>query len=214
MTRFLFILVMATLCTPSFAQKDMPANAPNLSQINTVWAKSEAHYPLKKGFYKDYEEFLTNSPSEQRNFTLVEKTKSQERKDNDICAVNFDLDEGEDKLGHLWGFCDGNAAYVKVSPLEGKFWKISYIGPYSYFVHVFQVRTLSSAIVGSAMGTREFSIINSHGKMVVVTENYMRKILGKCPGLAEEYSADDKPKTEELKRAYLHRVNEYLALHP
>ena len=63
MTRFLFLLALATLSTPSFAQKDKPANAPSLSEINAVWAKTASHFPLKKGFYKNYEEFLTNSPS-------------------------------------------------------------------------------------------------------------------------------------------------------
>ncbi len=214
MIKLFAVFSMFLFSFTGYAQKDSSNPGINTSEVNKIWKESKSRFPLKRGFYKSYEEYLNNAPSEQRAFTLKDKTKSQERKDKDICAVDYNLDEGQEKLGKVWGFCDGNAVYIKVSPLEGKYWKISHIGPYSFFVHVYQVRTLAGIIAAGAMGTREFSIINSHGKMIYATTNYMKKILGKCPGLAEAYSAEADMKDEEVKKAYLRRANEYFALNP
>ncbi len=208
MRSLLFILFTLFIVTAS-AQTDN-SDTLEVSEITPAWKNLPDHAPLKRGFYKTYGEFLTNSPSQQRNFTLVDKTKSDKRKGKGICAVNYHLADGEEKVGHVWGFCDGNAVYFRANRAEGKYWKLDYIGPYSFFVHVAQVRSLATALVAGAIGTREFSVVNSSGKMVEAIRGYMKKILKQCPGLDEEYDKEKDKGDEEVKIKYLIRLNEYL----
>jgi hypothetical protein len=206
--KYLSFFIMLFSLNNGYAQT---TDSINVSEVNVVWKARPNMYPLKRGFYKTYAEFLENAPSIQRTFTLVEKTKSEERKARGICAVNFDIKEGEDKVGRIWGFCDGNAVYAKVNRLEGKYWKLEYIGPHSYFIHVSQVRSLGTLIAASALGTREFSFIANDGKMVQIFTSGLKRLLKQCPGLDEEFESDPNKKDEEVKKKYLRRLNEYLA---
>lgn len=206
----LFIILLLLFSFSSFAQTDS-VETQNVSEVNTVWKSKPGKFPLKRGFYKSYEEYLSNSPSVQRNFTMIDKTKSAKKKANGICAVDFDIAEGEEKVGKVWGFCDGTAVYIKASPIENRYWKIDYIAPYSYFVHLFQPRTPAAFLAAGAMGTREFSVVNSHGKMIFVTENYLKKLLKDTPELLAAYKNEKDRKNEEVKKKYLQQLNDILA---
>jgi hypothetical protein len=206
--KYLLFIVMLFSLGNVYAQT---TDSINVSEVNAVWKAKSNMYPLKRGFYKTYAEFLRNEPSIERTFTLIEKTKSEDRKLRGICAVNFDIKEGEDKVGRIWGFCDGNAVYAKVAKMEGKYWKLEYIGPHSYFIHVAQVRSFTMLLVASAIGTREFSYFADDGKMVQIFARGLKKLFKQCPGLDVEFENDVNKKDEEVQKKYLRRLNEYLA---
>jgi hypothetical protein len=99
---------------------------------------------LKKGFYKNYKEFINNSPSVIKNFTVVSLSKK-----NDTIKTRFDyhledtlqntsdisIDDSMPRIKHAWGFCDGHTVYADYSPsiFTKKFWKVIFIEKSVYY---------------------------------------------------------------------------------
>ena len=193
----------------TFGQSDTIRNT---SEVNAIWKADSIHYPLKKGFYKTYEEFLANAPSLQREFYINLKSSPEKLKQGTY-AVSFDLAPGQPKVGKIWGFCDGIAVYAKASRVEAWYWKVEYIGPYSFFIHYHQPRSISDLVLAGTPVARELTFINKKGHGQYVFENTMRELCGKVPGLLEEFDLELKT-DEPVRRTYLQKLNEYLAVHP
>ncbi len=205
----LFLLLLSS--SVALAQDDAPA----VSEINAVWKKDGMHYPLKKGFYKNYDEFLNNAPSVQREFTIKEKTKSEKQKEKGIGKVNFKLDDDEGRIGKFWGFSDGQSVYVKMV-LSSNYWRLDYVGPNGYFGYKEPVRSMGSLIVAATKvdDMMDLMVIRPTGKPFNTTVNEMTRILKRAPGLAEEYNNSDSPRSDKTKKEFLRRLNEYVASHP
>lgn len=77
---------------------------------------------LKKGIYKTFDEFRSNSPSIPLDYEII--------KVNDI-AFQLKIDkEKTDYYGAIWGFCDGKKVYINLDfDMSGR----SRFRPYSYF---------------------------------------------------------------------------------
>ena len=69
---------------------------------------------LKKGFYKDYNEYLNNSPSIIRDFTI--QFVPRDEFDSTIIGAKCILIDTSEKLPLTWGFSDGMHAYVTMIP--------------------------------------------------------------------------------------------------
>lgn len=177
--------------------------------INIDNSLNKSGFELKKRFYKNYREFLDNSPSIIREFTVVQKSSPREILESGVCAAHYKLGDNQEKVGSFWGFSDGNAVYFKFLLLDFKYWKLDCIGPYSFFVYQNQSRSIGSLIYSAAV-PRSVYIINKKGKGHEATVNYLKKIFAKVPSLLEEYDNDPKKGNYLRKRDYLLRFNAML----
>jgi hypothetical protein len=92
---------------------------------------------LKKGVYKNSEEFKFNRPSLQIPLKVEEKHKMGIF----TYLVRYNVDSFKLKKGEFWGFCDGENVYVNRDPKsrpDGKIWfeKIINIDRVCYFKQV------------------------------------------------------------------------------
>ena len=111
--KYLFSLLLLSISHYSFAQIDT-TKIYNCKQF-------------KKGFYKSYNEFITNSPSITYDFTL--KHLSKHPNDTLDTRVDYTLIDSSKRTHHVWGFCDGTDVYVKY---DANFWKL-HAGRYPFF---------------------------------------------------------------------------------
>ena len=57
---------------------------------------------LKKGFYKTYEEFISNSPSVKEPFTILPLAKNNT--DTTTIGATYKLADSTKNIKHIWGF--------------------------------------------------------------------------------------------------------------
>jgi hypothetical protein len=88
---------------------------------------------LVRGLYKNYQEFLYNSPSYKTQFTALAKVVN--KKDSSIMAARPAFPKGEKTPMDIWGFCTGDEVFVKYNGMSSEtyYWKLESIGAYSYF---------------------------------------------------------------------------------
>ncbi len=71
---------------------------------------------FRKGVYRTFEEFRTNSPSITSNYYIEERTGAQEywlNKDNKkVRILNEHSGKYEKEEDYIWGYCDGDNIYV------------------------------------------------------------------------------------------------------
>lgn len=104
---------------------------------------------FKKGFYKSYNEFITNSPSITYDFTL--KHLSKHPNDTLDTRVDYTLLDSSKHTGHVWGFCDGRDVYIKynTSTIASTFLKLN-VGRYPFFS--FEDRSSSTVVLLPGFG--------------------------------------------------------------
>ena len=95
-------------------------------QINKILAR-------KRGVYKTYEEYLSDSPSVDAQFTL---TPMQISKKSTLIA-EADVDYKGKRPKKIWGVCDGEYVYIRV--MVGQFFKNHYFrlqcdGPFAIYI--------------------------------------------------------------------------------
>ncbi|WP_143308727.1 hypothetical protein [Chitinophaga vietnamensis] len=75
---------------------------------------------LKKGLYKTFREFQTNSPSEEGDLVIKERSAAAQiyllANRNEL--VIRDASGQEHKVKNYWGFCDGKNVYIKDNGLN------------------------------------------------------------------------------------------------
>ena len=99
----------------------------------TDTAKIYNRAELKPGFYKDYQEYIDNSPSITVPVDITYIAIS--RNDSTIIGATYKTKDGSKIAGHLWGFCDGKDVYIEYSPslFATKFWRLESLGPHPFF---------------------------------------------------------------------------------
>jgi hypothetical protein len=124
---------------------------------------------LKKGFYKDKEEFFNNAPSLIRNFTVEQKTVSDKKKKGGIMKVQYVIADNEAPVGNnIWGFCDSTDVYVWHAQ---NFWKLDCIGPHPYFVYPLKSYVswpnfgiIAGLIIDESMPSYEIFLMDKKGR--------------------------------------------------
>lgn len=171
-------------------------------QIDTTKIYNCTH--LKKGFYRNYKEFINNSPSKNLDFIVLPIYKGQT--DSTVVGAKYKaVDSSELKVYNLWGFCDGKDVYVNYSgnTFSSHYWKLINLGPNPFFcckhkngMNVFVgvnlvavALTAVSAVAASLPAEYELMRINKNGKIkdLGVIETY--DLLEDQPQLLKEFMA-------------------------
>jgi predicted SnoaL-like aldol condensation-catalyzing enzyme len=162
-----------------------------------IWQAKE----LKKGFYKSFTEFITNSPSITKKFVVKERT------DADLLLThgskyNYELIEGDIDNSEIYGFCDGKDVYINYDHPKG-YCKMEYIGPYTFFTYVIHGMGVFAAIPD------QLTTLDEKGNFKSTTVHNLKKILEeRCSELAIKYEAELDKKAKRIE--YLIKLNDYL----
>ena len=160
---------------------------------------------LKRGIYKNFEEFKYNKPSERAPFDIVEKSRTYNFKSHTQYQLEFVNKKDEDRiiLDDVWGFCDGYNIYINGQRHEfGKnnFERLLYAGKYSpYTKFIFAVSGSTNSIIQKVIDIET-------GNQFTLSENRMDKILSSDPELYKEYLADKESNKKFFD--YLKKFNE------
>jgi len=152
---------------------------------------------LKKGFYRNYNEYLSNSPSYSPGFKVIPFYKN--KADSTIIGGEYELTDSSKDIGNNWGFCDGESVFVKYAEFnqEEKYWKLNN-GMFPFFTYKYKnnysfdpLTTIASALSGHHL---DLILINNKGKFKNATLFNVRKILKTFPDLEKSF--------EKLTRKY------------
>jgi len=163
---------------------------------------------LVRGLYKNYREFLYNSPSYKTKFAAVAKLVNKE--DSSLLAAGPVFPDGEKKIDDAWGFCTGDEVFVRNGGLQFKnyYWKLESIGTYSYF------RTLSDnhpiilpgvgpgglafiVATGNKKPSNAFlAVIDTTGKIRRADFSLLKKLLRPHPALLKSFKEAAEPYEE------------------
>ena len=213
--KYLLSLLMLSISFVSFAQADT-TKIYNCKQF-------------KKGFYKSYNEFITNSPSVTYDFTIT--PLSHNPNDTLDTRVDYTLIDSTKHTGRVWGFCDGTDVYVKYNKATGlqipdnSFLKL-HVGLCSFFS--FQDRNsapvvllpgfglvgaaVTAATAGNAIATasrpyssRDYSLcmINDNGKFIKRPHaSDIKKVLSTQPKLLKSFEEESDQIEKYLNQTY------------
>lgn len=167
----------------------------------------------KRGVYKTYEEYVSNSPSVDAEFTLA---PLQISKNNPLIA-EADVDYEGKRPKKIWGVSDGQYVYVRV--MVGKFFKNHYFrlqcdgpSPFIYLVEkpVFITPGLGLIAMASVAATSaalppfvSLMVVRDHTNytkpVLMATNNRVKNYLKEYPDLLEGYQ--NAPKHNKATRA-------------
>jgi hypothetical protein len=162
-----------------------------------IWQAKE----LKKGFYKSFTEFVTNSPSIIKEFTVAERNEA------DLLLTHgskytYKLIEGYVDNSEIYGFCDGKDVYINYDHPKG-YCKMEYIGLYTIFTYVVH------GMAQFAIIPDQLTTLDEKGDFKSATVHNVKKILEeKYPELAVKYEAEENKRDKRTE--YLIKLNNYL----
>jgi hypothetical protein len=181
----LFILIN------SYGQTDSAKKSASLTVV-----KIYSGVPLKRGFYRNYKEYITNSPSPPYNFT-VDSILHHAGTDSifEYKAVLQNHDSVTRGTMRGYGFCDGNAVYLAHGGFVLENWKTDCIGPNPFYT-VF-VKTVGgidfNASYGQMFSSNDGAVLiltfktrgNPHE--VPATPKLVRRVMRKEPDLITSF---------------------------
>lgn len=154
---------------------------------------------LKRGFYKNYKEFINNNPSRVTDFIVTPLVKS--KTDTTVMGAEYELvDSVLTKYNHVWGFCDGTNVYVDYSGTfsSTQYWKLLELGPIAFFsCKVKDMVMLGGPLMMIATGVLSASLpveyelkrINENGKIRDLGVEETSDLLKGQPILLKEFYA-------------------------
>ena len=156
---------------------------------------------LKKGLYKNFTEFITNSPSTTKEFTVVERTQADlmfmHGSEYTFKVLGSNIEESD-----VYGFCDGKDVFINYDHPKG-YCKMECIGPYTFFTYTVHG---SGAL---ALVPDQLMILDEKGKFMNATVNNVKKILmERNKDLADEYEGIEDKK--DKRKEYLTKLNQSL----
>ncbi len=195
----------------------------SFAQIDTIKIYNCKEY--KKGFYKNYNEFITNSPSITYDFTITNLSK--DTNDTLDTRVDYTLLDSSKHTGRVWGFCDGKDVYVKHNntTVTSTFLKL-HIGRCSFFSYRDRSSSpvvllpglglvgavVAAATAGGAIATastpyssRDYSlcIITDEGKFIKGPHaSDIKKSLSAQPELLKSFEEDARELEKYLNQTY------------
>ncbi len=171
---------------------------------------------LKRGFYKNYEEYLNNSPSVTPDFTTV-LLYIKSRKDTIITGAKYKINDGTTIHG-VWGFCDGNDVFItkRISLFKKRFLIAQYIGKNPFFVFwhkdiyaigppLFALATAAAS--AAAPASFELMFINAEGKARNASYKNLKKLFAANPELLKRFKTE-RVFTDKIKTEYMVEFNE------
>ena len=209
---FILFILFLTISFYSYSQIDSTEvdddkdSTAQIVQINKI-------IPHKKGVYKTYEEYVTNSPSVDAEFTL---TPLQISRKNPLIA-EADVDYKGKRPKKIWGVSDGEYVYIRV--IVGSFFKNHYFRlqcdgprPYIYLVENPVIITPGLGLVVMATAAATSAALppfvslylvrdnSNHFKPVfMATNNKVKSYFKDYPDLLEAY--ENEPKHNKATKA-------------
>ena len=175
--------------------------------------------PLKKGFYKTYQEYLDNNPSITADFTTTVLRAS--KKDPTIIAGTYNLVDKNVSIKKIWGFCDGESVFIRYKVLIGNnYWKAQVLGPHPYFLYKEKmilaagppVMALATAAATAAIPAGfEIMAITGPGRPKYVWKGTMKKILADQPQLLQAFKKEVNVISDKYRIKYLTLYSEAAA---
>jgi len=188
---------------------------------------------LKKGFYKNFSEFVMNNPSIPFDDEKMEFEENQELLIDNITGGIFVLHGTEIKLPifrlqykktkkrvntkSLWGYCDGSKVFINsYTHIPRHFFvELLLIGRYCYFIQVgsvsnFQPTNKLITPFNSHRDAEEYIINVNNGKIFNLDKTLLRTILESDKELLEELNSDKQAKRKLL----LDYIKKYNDRHP
>jgi len=178
--------------------------------VITFCQSDTSHKALKKGFYKNYREFITNSPSIDREFSVVVIEVPDRLEKIGVMEVNYELkDEDNPITEKIWGFCDGVSVYVKKRRFD-YFNKLEYVGPYSFYTAGYSsvgVGPYGVLLIANEIWKHiEIYVIAENGDAILAKQDYVSSLLSKYPDMQKTY--DEDPDKKKNVKKYLVDFNE------
>ena len=152
---------------------------------------------LVKGFYKSYQEFLSNSPSVILDFSTVLIRASKE--DSTIICADYILPDSLDNFDK-WGFCDGKNIFVRNGTFfVTKYWKAQCKGPNPYFYYFHKDIPFIPSVAGvvfSAIATTlppscTLMFIDKNGRPQNASRFNLKQLFRNNPVLFKEFKKED-----------------------
>lgn len=154
---------------------------------------------LQKGFYKNYNEFITNNPSVKDEFITTYYAKS--KTDSTIISAEYKLIDTTKEINHIWGFCDGYYVFVRYPHTflnNSLFWKLELRGRFSFFTYAYKsgvgvgtpLMSAISALVTTSIAPKTFAcfIIDQYGKFTDPDIHFVKKLLKPNPELLNSFN--------------------------
>ena len=175
----------------------------------------------KKGIYRTFQEFKTNSPSIELKYPV--KSHESPMPFNDWTNYSVDMPKEESKdIGDVYGFCNGHNIYLSnapTNPHKGVFEHVLYVGKYTFYQDQGKLNVHPVVMPGGGMGLSTGSmpiydkIIDMETGVVSVLNNRLiKKMMADNPPLLSEFKKDSKKNFRRLK--YLKRYLEQKAVRP
>ena len=212
-------LVLSVISMKSFCQEDSTDidddddKTEQIVQINKIT-------PRKKGVYKTYEEYISNSPSIEAEFTVKPLQISR----NNTLIAEAKIKYKKKRPKNIWGVSDGQYVYLRM--MSGQLYQNHYFRlqcdgprPYIYFVDKTTVIAtgLGAAVLLTVAATTaalppfvSLMIVreetNYFKPTVLATNNRVKRLLEEYPDLLEEYK-NEPNHNKATKAKYLTEYN-------
>ncbi|MBQ4820975.1 hypothetical protein [Aquimarina sp. MMG016] len=179
---------------------------------------------LKKGIYKNYDEFKTNTPSIPFSYEINSKKRSRIRlgsiEKTTYYRIKIDRKKSK-KIGSVFGFCDGKNIYIKylhpfsanptkfLAKLSSKteFRKIERIGKYAYFENI-SIDNSTGIVAGPNFNTFERKLLDiEDGEIIRLAKQNVKRIIADDKELLESFKneSNKKKKIKEYIKKYIQR---------
>jgi hypothetical protein len=211
----LLLLICFCLLFNSYSQTDSSKKA-----TAVTGTKIYSGVPLKRGFFRNYEAYINNSPTPPYDFT-VDSIFLKCGQDSFYEYLPVLKDSSSWSAFHGYGFCDGNAVYLSHTSYNFKmhYWKTDCIGPYPFYTIVSKdltampglpgVLELASILVTSTeiacnpLVTQLWLTFKSRGKCheTIASQTRVKDLLKREPDLVTQFMQESQPIVEKQDTA-------------
>ncbi|MES2733663.1 MAG: hypothetical protein V4714_18100 [Bacteroidota bacterium] len=216
-----FCLLLSTVCLA----QPLADSARSLSSENDILRCKH----LKKGLYRTFEEFRTNSPTSISEFELVKTNDLHSNRAIQLVFKNPKALRESEK--NIWGICDGDSIYINSLHYQNDFHldALLHLGRYGYLeskitgraaalradgIPVYKPAEMQAGRVRSSLFEYYAGyILNlNNGKFYQLNEDALEKILSQDLALLSKYRREDKRgsprERQDLRYRYLRLYSE------
>ena len=164
---------------------------------------------LKPGFYRNFQEFKTNSPSvafHNYPLTTVSKGYGFLNATGEVVYYRVSMEKSlAKKIGNVYGFCDGKNIYLnpEISLFRPnlKFTKLDYLGRYCYYEDL----GYKSVPTGNGMASNTYldekALDINTGEIISLSKKTLKEIMTNDAQLLEDFT--NETKKNKVLKAYL-----------